>query len=175
MRLRVKESSETMEKYRKMCNEVRILARKDKQNWIEKQCSNIEQFAGEYKTREVYKLIKSINRKWQPRQTAIKNKDGKILMNREETKERWTEYCIDLYSETETDPKNKDLLNELEMISPPQRKDEDDDILYEEVERAIHQLKKGKSPGNDGIRGEMISAGGEKLKEEIYKQDNLSQ
>src|SRR6218665_3474355 len=55
------------------------------------------------------------------------------------------------------------------MISPPQREDEDDDILYEEVERAIHQLKKGKSPGNERIRGEMISAGGEKFKEEIYK------
>ena len=90
-------------------------------------------------------------------------------MNKEEIKERWTEYCNDLYSETETDPKNKDLLNELEMISPPQTEDEDDDILHEEVERAIHQLKKDKSPGNDGIRGEMISAGGEKLKEEIYK------
>src|SRR6218665_3364681 len=95
--LRVKEPSEIMEKYRKMCNAVRTLARKDKQNWIEKQCSNIEQFAGEYKTREVYKLIKSINRKWQPRQTSIKNKDGKILMNREETKEIRTEYCSDLF------------------------------------------------------------------------------
>ena len=61
------------------------------------------------------------------------------------------------------------MLNELEMNSPPQREDEDDDILYEEVERAKHQLKKGKSPGIDGIRGEMISAGGEKLKEELYK------
>jgi len=31
------------------------------------------------------------------------------------------------------------------------------------------QLKKGKSLGNDEIKGEMVSAGGEKLKEETYK------
>ena len=48
-----------------------------------------------------------------------KNRDGKILMNREETKERWIEYCSDVYSETRTDPKNKELLNALETISPP--------------------------------------------------------
>jgi len=51
----------------------------------------------------------------------------------------------------------------------PHHQDEEDVILYEEVERAIQQLKKGKSRGNDGMRGEMINAGGEKLKEEIYK------
>ena len=55
------------------------------------------------------------------------------------------------------------------MISPPPRNDENDNILYEEVERAVKHLKKNKSPGNDGIRGEMMTAGGEKLTKEIHE------
>jgi len=54
------------------------------------------------------------------------------------------------------------------MMSPPPREDEDDEILYEEVERAINQLKKGTNLGNDGIRGEIIRAGGEKKLKKKY-------
>lgn len=43
-----------------------------------------------------------------------------------------TEYCNDCWY-SETGPKNN-LLTELEMMSPPPREDEDDEILYEEVE-----------------------------------------
>lgn len=122
---------------------------------------------GEHRTCEVYKLVKNINKKWQPKQTAIKNKDGKIVMDKEETKKRWTEYCSELYQNTE--PENKELLEELDKISPPPRDDEEDNILLEEVERAIKHLKNNKSPGSDGIIGEMIKAGGENLAIEIHE------
>src|SRR6218665_183142 len=127
-------------KYRKLCNEVRSSARKDKQKWLEKQCEDIEQYAGEYKTREVFKMIKSINRKWQPRLMAIRDRHGNILMDKEKMKEGWTEYCKDLYSETEQT--DIILLKELRDISPPDEDDERDVILYEEVERAVIHLKK---------------------------------
>ena len=57
------------------------------------------------------------------------------------------------------------------MISPTPREDEDNYILYEEVERAINQFKKGKSPCNDGRRGEMIR---ENLKEKIWKKKYIT-
>src|SRR6218665_711996 len=47
--------------------------------------------------------------------------------------------------------------------------EEEDDILDEEVEKAVNQLKKNKSPGTDGIAGEMIQAGEERMTEEIHK------
>jgi len=32
------------------------------------------------------------NKKWTPTQSIIKDKNGKILQDKEETKQRWTEY-----------------------------------------------------------------------------------
>src|ERR1700733_5302507 len=93
MRLIAKQSEQATLEYRKICNVVRASARKDKQNWLEKQCVDIEKYAGEYKTREVFKMIKNINRSWQPGRTAIRDKQGNILMEKEKIKERWTEYC----------------------------------------------------------------------------------
>ena len=51
MRLKAKESEQATIEYTKLCNEVRSSARKDKQKWLQKQCEDIEQYAGEYKTR----------------------------------------------------------------------------------------------------------------------------
>src|SRR5207245_11214374 len=45
-------SEETKRKYKKLCNETRTSARKDKQEWLEQQCKNIEQCAGERKSRD---------------------------------------------------------------------------------------------------------------------------
>ena len=64
-----------------MCNEVKTSARKEKQEWLERQCMDndrktmIEQNMGEVNTiREVYQLVKSVNRRWQVKQSAIKDK-----------------------------------------------------------------------------------------------------
>ena len=140
LKLRINDSKEMAAKYKKACNEVRKSARKDKQEWLDKQCKDIEIYRGEFKSREVYKLIKNLNRKWQPINSAIKDKNGKILMDKEEIKTRWTEYCSELYKDT--DEENRDLLDELEQISPPAREDEKDNILYEEIEEAVKHLKR---------------------------------
>src|ERR1043165_5836853 len=121
---------------------------------------------GKYRTREAYKLVQSINKKWQPRQTAIKDGKGKVIMDKEKTKKRWTEYCNELY--TNVDQENKELLDELERISLPPREDDEDEILLEEVEWAIKHLKNNRSPGLDGITGEMIRAGGDELMKEMH-------
>ena len=63
-------------------------------------------------------------------------------MDKEKMKERWTEYCKDLYIETEQT--DTILLKELRDISPPDEDDERDVILYEEVEMALIHLKKTK-------------------------------
>ena len=87
---------------------------------------------------------------------AIRDRHENILLDKEKVKERWTEYWKDLYCETEQT--NKNLLKELRDISPPAEDDERDVILFEEVERM--DLKKNKSPGTDGVAGEMTKAGG---------------
>src|SRR6218665_976495 len=54
-------------------------------------------------------------------------------------------------------------------ICPPDEDDERDVIIYEEVERAVIHLKKNKSPGTDGVVGEMIKAGGDEMIQAIHE------
>jgi hypothetical protein len=144
---------------------VKKAARADKEKWLQGQCQDIERFAGDNRSREAYKLIKQINRSWKPKQSAIKDKNGKMLQDKDDVKKRWTEYCSGLY----TDSGNNDtVVAELDQISPPPKDDEMHDILYEEVEAAVKRLKKHKSPGIDDITGEMIQAGGEVVTEELH-------
>jgi len=58
---------------------------------------------------------------------------------------------------------------ELEKITSPPTEDATQDIFYGEVETAITRLKAHKSPVTDGITGEMIQAGGDKLALEMHK------
>lgn len=160
-------NSNDKSKYKKLCNEVRAHARKDKQEWIDGQCRDIEKHAGQGRTKEVYKLIKTVNNKWQPRQSAIKNKEGKIVLDKESTRKRWTEYCSELYKDQ--DQENIVLLQKLEEMSPPARNDSMESILYEEVEQAIKRLKDNKSPGADEITAELIKSGGEELAKQIHE------
>ena len=42
------------------------------------------------------------------------------------------------------------------------------EITQEEVSKAINQLQNYKAPGRDGVIGEIIKAGGEKIREAIW-------
>jgi len=99
--------------------------------------------------REAFKLVKDINRKWQPKQTAFKDKEGNLLMDQNECLQRWTQYCSVLY--TDNDRESKELTDKLVKISPPPRDNSMDDIMYEEVD--IKALNKRISPKYDGIHG----------------------
>ena len=165
LKQRRQETSEKEKEYKRMCNVVRKAARTDKEEWIQRRCQDIEELAGGNRSREAYKLINQINRAWKPKQSAIKDKNGKMLQDKAEVKKRWTEYCSGLYTDGGN---NEAVVNELDKISPPPNEDEQQDILYEEVAAAVKRLKKGKSPGIDSIAGEVIQAGGEKVTEEIH-------
>lgn len=61
----------------------------------------------------------------------------------------------------------------MEKITPSVNDDSKDDILLSEVHRAITRLKNNKSPGEDGIRGEMIKYAGHEVQKEICKICNM--
>ena len=60
------------------------------------------------------------------------------------------------------------MVKELDEITPPNDEDPQD-ILYEEVEKAIRSLKCHKSPSSDGITAEMLQGGGEQLARQIHQ------
>jgi len=61
-----------------------------------------------------------------------------------------------------------EVIKELKEISPLTTENKDS-ILEDEVRKAIRRLQNNKSPGNDGITGEMIEHGGVAMVKEIMK------
>ena len=112
-------------------------------------------------------MIKEVNGKWKPQRRAVKNKDGVLLQEDQDIRRRWTEYCSDLYNNVEAHERSEEVMKDLEKISPA-ADETDQPLLKDEVHKAIHKLKKHKSPGSDGIVGEILQAGGDALEEEIF-------
>ncbi|XP_023218946.1 uncharacterized protein LOC111621111 [Centruroides sculpturatus] len=159
--------SEELEKHYKVkCDEAKKAVRMDKTKWLEDQCRNIEKYYGECETRKVCKMIRNVNKKWKPKQMAIKDKKGEVLVDRVKVLQMWTSYCYELYKETLDTDVLDNPVDELRKISPPSV---ENDITREEVERAVKRLKDNKSPGHGKIIGETIKHGGESLIDEIHQ------
>ena len=93
---------------------------------------------------------------------CIKDKNGKMLFEKDKVLERWAEYIGDLFADTRPP-------------LPAPSNDEGHPILKCEVEKALKNVQLGKAPGDDGITTEMLklleSFGVEKLTDlfnEIY-------
>ena len=92
---------------------------------------------------------------------AIKSKEGNILTEKEEIKERWKEYVEDLYKD--------DQRGDLEET----RTDENGEyILHSEIRQAMKNMKKGKAVGEDGVAIEMLEALGDYAKDIITRLAN---
>jgi hypothetical protein len=64
-------------------------------------------------------------------------------MEKEKVRKMWTEYCRELYEDKDkTNGEVRKLVQELKEISPPQRNDEEEDILEAEVEKAKKKSEK---------------------------------
>ena len=95
---------------------------------------------------------------------GVKSKDGTLLTENDEVKNRWKEYFRELFDceEREIDTRTEAEERE-EKVS--------DEITEDEVRRVIRKIKSGKASGVCGIQGELLKAGGEvtvKWLQEIY-------
>ena len=94
--------------------------------------------------------------------SVIQDKKGECLTEENDVLRRWTEYCAELYNYKTTG--DQDFTNTHESTDT-----DSDDILRDEVEAAIRDLKKDKSAGVDNIPGELIQAGGEEMVSILHK------
>ena len=101
-------------------------------------------------TKDLYQGVKKQTNKFRPTVDNIKDIDNKVLCEGEEVKNRWKQYCYDLYKKNNnittiiTNTDNYGIWHE----NPPP--------LHSEVEKAIQEIKKGKSPSTDEIASELI-------------------
>ena len=141
-------------RYKRMHKEIQKLCRNAKEEWMNKQCEEVEQLEG----KEMHQKVKDIThlKKGHISGGGIKNKEGKLLNENCEIKKRWQEYINDLFED-----KTKSVLP---FVSSLQQAGEPD-ILMCEMEEAINHLPLNKASGEDGVTAEMIKAMGTKGKE----------
>ena len=141
------------EDYRKINRKIRKEMNKVKEEWIEKQCTEIEDCIAKNNSRRAYQTVKDLTQKKQAKVSNIEDKKGNCLTEEKAVIERWTEYCSELYNhQAQGDP---NVLN-----SQDSSEVDDFPILREEVEAAIKSLKNGKAAGVDNIPAELIKNGG---------------
>jgi len=116
-----------------------------KEKWISNKCEEITEYDTINQTKKLHNSIKELTGKKRHRNAigGIKNKDGKMLFQKDDILQRWTEYIAELFKD-DRPPLPKPSNND----GPP--------ILQAEVENAIRKTPTGKTPGEDGISTEMI-------------------
>ena len=86
---------------------------------------------------------------------TVKNKNGDVLTEMQEVKDRWKENYNELYNNP--NPINVEMT---ETIPQMTCMDKEPDLLKEEISSAIRKLADGKAPGYDNVTGEELKATG---------------
>jgi len=141
--------------YRQANNQVKKAMNKAKENWIEMQCTNIEEGIGKGNSKTAFQTLKKLTKNEQHKSSVIEDSNGNLLTESSAVLNRWTEYCTELYNyELKTEPS---IINKQQYQKEPI---ENIPILQAEIEDAVKKLKTGKSPGVDNVPGELIKYGG---------------
>ena len=92
------DDKESTEDYRVANRNVQHGLRIDKEKWIQEHCGSMKSNLRRGNAREAFRIIKSLTKTYQPRNTMIESKDGRLLTEPEMVIERWKEYYQELYN-----------------------------------------------------------------------------
>src|ERR1700733_229235 len=149
-------SEENRKKYNKITRLIKKKAKNCKKAWLEEKCSEIENNTGGPNTGKIFQTVKEICGSANTRLITVKSKEGKLLNDKKEIKQRWKQYYEELYNNG--NPVDRTVIKELPIWNEHEKMES---ILREEIEMAIKNLKTKKAPGEDNITAEMIQAGGD--------------
>ena len=124
--------------------------------------------------RENKKLYWSeVNRKRKARDQMtmrVKDSEGNVLTEAKEVKQRWSEYFECLLN---VDDGRRAQVDRIVIERQDENTNGELEVGVEDVRKAVKKLKKGKSPGIDGITSEMLLYGGESLFEWLTRVCNV--
>ena len=148
--------------YRRLNNELRRKTDKAREEWWSEQCSELERLLREGKEDLVYKRVKHLGRDHnKSHETNIRDKEGQLLTESKEVMKRWHDYIEELYNK-KGKPKQLDMEEQQQSTT-----DIGPDLLQEEIQEAINELKNGKAEGADGIPAEILKNLGEHATKEL--------
>ena len=162
-------SERSREEYREKKQEVKRVTRQKKNESDERDGMNLSR-----RFRENKKLFWSdVNRKRKQRDQMsmkVRDSDGNMINEESRVKERWTEYFEWLLN---VDDGRRAELTESGLEGIHEYANEEFEVSVDDVRKAVNKLKKGKSPGVDGITSEMLKCGGECLLEWLRRVCNV--
>ncbi|KAJ4449477.1 hypothetical protein ANN_00876 [Periplaneta americana] len=143
--------------------EARRTLRNEKRGYLKEKLNEVETNSKNKNIRDLYKGIKEFKNGYQPRVNVIKDENGDLLADSPSILNRWKNYFAQLLNVHRPNRNDRDEI-EIQTAEPfiPEP-------TLPEVEIAIEDLKKYKSPGIDQIPAELIQEGGSALYSEIYK------
>ncbi|GFS12569.1 RNA-directed DNA polymerase from mobile element jockey-like [Elysia marginata] len=134
--------------YKHIDNNIKMACKTAKEEWLNSKCDEIELLSQKKDLTAMLQKIKSFQQKQTVTASCIKDKDGGILFETEKIVLRWTEYVKELFS----DQRCANLIQE--HLQGPE-------ILMNEVEKCLKDMKYGKAAGIDNISCEMLKALGD--------------
>ena len=150
-------SLENKETYRQCCREVESKCKQAKREWIEAKCDICEESFNNGHSRELYKTVKELTRKWKPETAIVRNKQGQKVSELGEVKKIWKEHFEDIM----TSDNGRINLQQYPEIEAHGLEEGTPRIMEHEIEKQIKSLAKGKAPGIDNIQQELLEAGDE--------------
>ena len=133
--------------------EFQRIARRDKKVFLSDQCKETEE--NNRKTRDLFKKIRDTKGTFHAKMGSIKDRNGRVLTEAEDSKKRWQEYTEELYKKDLHDPDNHDSV--IIHLEP--------DILECEIKWALGSITTNKASGGDEIPVELL----QNLKEDAVK------
>src|SRR5678815_1345232 len=129
-----------------------------REKWWDEKCQELEDLQQQGRYDKVYEKVKKISRKPGKRGgIEVSDKQGRLLNETNEVKNRWKEYVEELYrSEDGELHDNQRLAKEEETQG--RKEDIGPEVLGEEVRAAIQELKNNKAEGIDNIPAEMLKS-----------------
>ncbi|KAJ3660556.1 hypothetical protein Zmor_004998 [Zophobas morio] len=118
---------------------------------MEEQIRQIEENFNKNEIRNFYQDVKKEKRGYQPRVIYSKDKDGNLIGDEQARIKQWAEYFEELLNEQDTQQDTNERMNDSD--DP----DETTEIDEGEIRETLRQMKNNKSPGRNGIKGEMLS------------------
>jgi len=133
-------------KYKQMDRLVKRKCNEAKEDWLNKQCEEIERNS-KIDSKTLHQKIKEVTgKKTSAKTSCLRARDGSILMEKEDILNRWSEYIEELYHDERGAPP---IINNEEEGQP---------ILEDEVSKALGKMKSGKAPGPDEVPSELLNA-----------------
>uniref|UniRef100_A0A8D9F872 Craniofacial development protein 2 n=1 Tax=Cacopsylla melanoneura TaxID=428564 RepID=A0A8D9F872_9HEMI len=154
-------TTENTNQYKEIRRETKRTFRKKKR---EKEKENLEKMEEDGRTnnmRSFYKRVKQTKQVHTTRNTVVRNKNDEPLFETKEILHRWKEYFQELLN-VQRDHATPELIKSSAEIEIPK-------VTYNEVVKAIKNLKNNKAPGSDNIPSELLKSGNGFLVEALTK------